>query len=129
MAGVAFDKSKPMPAWLCRPLASLTPAQRRRVNWYRKIWRAQPDWQESAPLLSIYRECWRMRQRGKDVTVDHIVPMSSPRVCGLHVPWNLRIISRQENAAKSNYFWPGGPEHGDLLEGLEPEPHQLTLGV
>ena len=41
--------------------------------------------------------------------VDHVVPINHPLVCGLHVPWNLQVLTGPDNVRKSNSFDGGWP--------------------
>lgn len=54
-------------------------------------------------IKAVYAECRRRNEaRPRAWHVDHIIPLAGKNVCGLHVPWNLRIIPARENIRKSN---------------------------
>lgn len=102
---------------------------RRSVRYYKQLYLAWPEWCKTDPRFKhIYAECRRRRGRGEKVSVDHIVPIMSKVVCGLHVPWNLQIITEKEQNIKSNKIWPGNPHETVDLFGHH-EPYQMRLGL
>jgi len=46
------------------------------------------------------------RETGIKYHVDHIIPLTNKNLCGLHVPWNLRVIPEKDNMRKNNQFIP-----------------------
>jgi len=60
---------------------------------------ATPLWADQETLLEIYAKA-----RAEGMEVDHIVPLSNPMVCGLHVPDNLQLLTGSENRKKGNRF-------------------------
>ena len=67
---------------------------------------ASPRWlskEQKEAIRQFYKDALTTtRITGKQYVVDHIVPLRSEVVCGLHAPWNLRVITQEENLAKSN---------------------------
>ena len=63
------------------------------------VWLTEAD---HAAILSFYTKCKELSINGATYTVDHIVPLHGKNVSGLHVPWNLQILTRSENASKGN---------------------------
>lgn len=68
---------------------------------------ATPPWADLDQIKLVYTECKEIEAAtGTPHHVDHIVPLINDRVCGLHVPFNLRVIPAVENLSKGNYYWP-----------------------
>ena len=69
---------------------------------------ATPKWCDEQLVNSIFAfaRFLSLATFGEKYHVDHIVPIRSNIVCGLHCPGNLRIITGIENSSKGNRWWP-----------------------
>ena len=75
---------------------------------------AVPKWAttelEDFAILELYDKSKRLGEiTGKVFHVDHIVPIVSDFVCGLHCLSNLQILESTTNLSKSNRYWPDMP--------------------
>lgn len=72
--------------------------------------KACPQWVRNdsnlrAQMDEIYQRAYTASvETGTPHHVDHIVPLRGKNVSGLHVPWNLQILTASENCRKSNRF-------------------------
>ena len=67
---------------------------------------AIPSWANKEHIDSIYYLASINRKAGHDVNVDHIVPLQSKLVCGLHCESNLQLLRGSDNMTKGNRHWP-----------------------
>ena len=90
---------------LFAPLPVVKPSGKKsRSKTYRlKLKRATPRWADLNAIAALYAEAKRLtKETGVPHSVDHEIPLKGETVCGLHVPWNLRVITQEENLVKSN---------------------------
>lgn len=86
---------------------------------------ATPSWADHDAMELLYIEA-----RGLTATtgikheVDHIIPLQGKKVCGLHVPWNLRVITKAANARKHAQF---GDD--DVVGFLVASGYEILYGV
>lgn len=77
---------------------------------YNNMKQARPKWANPFFMREIYHlAILRSRALGIPHHVDHIVPIKSKIVCGLHVENNMRVILARTNIQKSNIIWPDMP--------------------
>ena len=74
----------------------------------RKHRQAMPPWlsrKQKSEVREVYKTAITLTKiTGTQYVVDHIYPLRSEVVCGLHVPWNLRPVTQEENLRKSNFL-------------------------
>ena len=90
--------------------------ERKRLNdklWYEnnksrkketdRLWHeAKPSWYEAEKeaIKKVYRKAKEL-----GLQVDHIVPLNSKVVCGLHTVANLQLLDPAANRKKYNLYW------------------------
>jgi hypothetical protein len=76
--------------------------------------RATPAWANQQKIAEIYAEARRLtKATGIRHEVDHIYPLQSDKVCGLHWEANLQIITEFENIQKLNRM----PDEHQAMKG------------
>lgn len=120
------------PTRSARRYAAQTPAERAEAVWRKLVKPPKPrqgsqnaqhprkfalhraflPWSDLKEAFRTYQTAALLSElTGDHYVVDHIVPLSSLMVCGLHVHTNLRVLTRRENTLKNNHAWPGMPEY------------------
>jgi hypothetical protein len=94
-----------LPAWI---------KNSKRGPYIAQVMMSAPPWVRKKDFNALRAEArWLSVMHGKEMVLDHIVPLRHPRVCGLTVPWNLRIIPWDTNLTKGNNWC---PEQVEMLE-------------
>jgi len=81
---------------------ALTAKRRSRKKNATPIWLAD---HHKRKIDQMYVSADKMsKELGQRYQVDHIIPLQSDTVCGLHVPWNLQLLSVEANQSKGNRY-------------------------
>lgn len=108
---------------LFAPVVKRRPAKRAliRNSGGKEVW---AKWCRTRPSLEDKRVFYDLQALGRIYTkflcvqysVDHVVPLNHPLVCGLHRVANFEVAPLADNIRKSNNWWPDMPEtQGDLF--------------
>lgn len=94
-------------AALNREKLAATSAKRRAMKL-----NATPAWADQFLISEVFHLA-KIRSKATGISwhVDHIVPLRSDFVCGLHCEANLQVIPGRSNQSKSNRYWPNMPAY------------------
>lgn len=68
---------------------------KRRIRNAKRL-KAMPPWADKQAISDFYRDC------PAGFHVDHIVPLTSEVICGLHIVENMMHLPQKENLKKGN---------------------------
>lgn len=75
----------------------------KRARYIKAVVLSTPFWVKQSWIKDIEQTALKISDITKIKHVmDHIIPVNHPLVCGLTVPWNLRIITHRANSIKGN---------------------------
>lgn len=102
-----------------RLLAGDTPhwvANSPRQSYISQVILSAPPWVDLRALKALQAQAREATLRtGHLHVLDHIIPLNHPLVCGLTVPWNLRVLHWKANGSKGNDWC---PDQMDLFEEI-----------
>ena len=82
-------------------------ANKNKVNAYSGQRRAQKlqatvSWADKEAIQRMYTiAVWCSKNLGEDYHVDHVIPLQGEKICGLHVEYNLDVITATENSEQT----------------------------
>lgn len=92
---------------LARPYSPTAGSANSRDRRKTSVARAYMPWSDRDEVVRTYMAAAVLTELfGVRFIVDHMVPLTSPLVCGLHTHDNLRVMRADENRVKSNTYWP-----------------------
>jgi len=104
-----------------------------KINAYTSKYRAAkkqalPSWVDLNAIKQIYTEAAELtKSTGIRHEVDHIYPLKSDYMCGLHVETNLQVLTQLKNVSKKNRIWPGQLDCQRLPISQVFTPEQIAL--
>ena len=79
------------------------------VRRSKRLIQQTPSWADQDAIAAIYQEARRVtRETGIPHQVDHVIPLRGKTISGLHVHYNLRVVTAEVNRCKSNHMLTDG---------------------